>query len=101
MRKDGDGSPKPTTTSDGVVSRSARSSFRAFSNCIKVISSGASTVARTAVSAASSVANRDIDSLHDQVRKCFNSERNWFVLNEKIKTFGTFSALLIKVKSFC
>uniref|UniRef100_A0A1J3CU92 Autophagy-related protein 18f n=1 Tax=Noccaea caerulescens TaxID=107243 RepID=A0A1J3CU92_NOCCA len=67
MRKDGDGSPKPTTTSDGVVSRSARSSFRAFSNCIKVISSGASTVARTAVSAASSVANRDIDSLHDQV----------------------------------
>ncbi|CAA7049217.1 unnamed protein product [Microthlaspi erraticum] len=66
MRKDGDGSPKPTT-SDGVVSRSARSSFRALSNCIKVISSGASTVARTAVSAASSVATRDIDSLHDQV----------------------------------
>ncbi|KAL1206510.1 Autophagy-related protein 18f [Cardamine amara subsp. amara] len=60
MRKNSDGS-------DGVVSRSARSSFRALSNCIRVISSGASTVARSAVSAASSAVNRDSDSLHDQV----------------------------------
>ncbi|EFH42315.1 hypothetical protein ARALYDRAFT_495551 [Arabidopsis lyrata subsp. lyrata] len=64
MRKNGDGSsPK---SPDGVMSRSARSSFRALSNCLKVISSGASTVARSAVSAASS-AVRDVDSHHDQV----------------------------------
>ncbi|CAN8248267.1 unnamed protein product [Cochlearia groenlandica] len=61
MRKNNDGSQ------DGVVSRSARSSFRALSNCIRVISSGASTVARTAASAASSAVNRDTDSPHDQV----------------------------------
>ncbi|ESQ42994.1 hypothetical protein EUTSA_v10012811mg [Eutrema salsugineum] len=67
MRKNGDGSPKSPTTTDGVVSRSARSSFRALSNCLRVISSGASTVARSAASAASSAVNRDIDSLHDQV----------------------------------
>lgn len=60
MRKNSDGS-------DGVVSRSARSSFRALSNCLRVISSGASTVARSAASAASSAVNRDGDSLHDQV----------------------------------
>ncbi|KAF8116883.1 hypothetical protein N665_0014s0143 [Sinapis alba] len=66
MRKNGDVSLKPTT-SDGVVSRSARTSFRALSNCLRVISSGASTVARSAASAASSAVNRDIESLHDQV----------------------------------
>ncbi|CAA0409834.1 unnamed protein product [Arabidopsis thaliana] len=61
MKKNGDGSsPK---SPDGVVSRSARSSFRALSNCLKVISSGASTVARSAVSAASSA----VESHHDQV----------------------------------
>ncbi|RID40938.1 hypothetical protein BRARA_J00939 [Brassica rapa] len=53
----------PTTSDAGVVSRSARTSFRAFSNCLRLISSGASTVAR---SAASSV-NRDIVSPNDQV----------------------------------
>lgn len=64
MRKNGDGSsPK---SPDGVVSRSARTSFRALSNCLKVISSGASTVARSTVSAASS-AVRDVESHHDQV----------------------------------
>ncbi|KAJ0267098.1 BCAS3 domain-containing protein [Hirschfeldia incana] len=59
-------SQKPTATSDGggALSRSARTSFRAFSNCLRVISSGASTVAR---SAASSAVNRDIGSPNDQV----------------------------------
>ncbi|XP_010482879.1 PREDICTED: autophagy-related protein 18f-like [Camelina sativa] len=65
MRKNGDGS-SPKSPDGGVVSRSARSSFRALSNCLRVISSGASTVARSAVSAASS-AVRDVDSHHDQV----------------------------------
>ncbi|KAJ0261657.1 BCAS3 domain-containing protein [Hirschfeldia incana] len=63
MRKNGDVSLKPTA-SDGVVSRSARTSFRAL---FRVISSGASTVARSAASAASSAVNRDVESLHDQV----------------------------------
>ncbi|CAH8363466.1 unnamed protein product [Eruca vesicaria subsp. sativa] len=67
MKKNGDVSLKQPTTSDGVVSRSARSSFRALSNCLRVISSGASTVARSAASAASSAVNRDVESLNDQV----------------------------------
>lgn len=66
MRKNGDVSPKPTTSDGGVVSRSARTSFRAL---FRVISSGASTVARSAASAASSAVNRDVESLHDQVKK--------------------------------
>ncbi|KAF2579705.1 hypothetical protein F2Q70_00007992 [Brassica cretica] len=64
MRKNGDVSPKPTTSDGGVVSRSARTSFRAL---FRVISSGASTVARSAASAASAAVNRDVESLHDQV----------------------------------
>ncbi|KAJ0246187.1 BCAS3 domain-containing protein [Hirschfeldia incana] len=57
-----DDSPKPeSSTSDGVVSRSART----LSDYLRTISSGASTVARTAASAASSVVNRP--SLRDQV----------------------------------
>ncbi|WZY81299.1 hypothetical protein YC2023_027683 [Brassica napus] len=64
MRKNGDVSLKPTTSDGGVVSRSARTSFRAL---FRVISSGASTVARSAASAASSAVNRDVESLHDQV----------------------------------
>ncbi|XP_018467873.2 autophagy-related protein 18f-like [Raphanus sativus] len=56
---DDDDSQKPeTSTSGGVVSRSART----LSDYLRTISSGASTVARTA---ASSVVNRP--SLHDQV----------------------------------
>ncbi|EOA12943.1 hypothetical protein CARUB_v10025923mg [Capsella rubella] len=67
MGKNGDGSsPKSPSTSDGVMSRSARSSFRALSNCLRVISSGASTVARSAASAASS-AVKNVDSNYDQV----------------------------------
>ncbi|CAH8390038.1 unnamed protein product [Eruca vesicaria subsp. sativa] len=61
---DGDDSQKPET-SDGVVSRSARTSLQAVSDCLRAISSGASTVARSAASAASSVVNRDTN--HDQV----------------------------------
>ncbi|KAG2299358.1 hypothetical protein Bca52824_035830 [Brassica carinata] len=56
-------SEKPTSSDAGVVSRSARTSFRAFSNCLRVISSGASTVARSAASAV----NRDSGSPNDQV----------------------------------
>ncbi|CAG7892535.1 unnamed protein product [Brassica rapa] len=64
---DDDPQTKPETSSDGAVSRSARTSFQAVSDCLRAISSGASTVARSAASAASSVVNRDADSLHDKV----------------------------------
>ncbi|XP_010539276.1 PREDICTED: autophagy-related protein 18f isoform X2 [Tarenaya hassleriana] len=69
MRRNGDGSQKQASGvgGGGVVSRSARSSFRALSNCLRVISSGASTVARSAVSAASGAVDRDNDPGHDQV----------------------------------
>ncbi|CAH8297896.1 unnamed protein product [Eruca vesicaria subsp. sativa] len=60
-------SEKGTTSDGGVVSRSAKTSFRAFSNCLRVISYGASTFARSAASAASSAVNRDIGSPNDQV----------------------------------
>ncbi|KAL6199304.1 hypothetical protein ACLB2K_029088 [Fragaria x ananassa] len=43
------------------------SSFRALSSYLRIVSSGASTVARSAVSAASSVVERDEDANHDQV----------------------------------
>ncbi|WZZ31893.1 hypothetical protein YC2023_015294 [Brassica napus] len=67
MSNNDDDSQKPETSSDGAVSRSARTSFQAVSDCLRAISSGASTVARSAASAASSVVNRDADSLHDKV----------------------------------
>ncbi|XP_024198989.1 autophagy-related protein 18f isoform X2 [Rosa chinensis] len=57
----------------GGVSRHAKtngfipSSFRALSSYLRIVSSGASTVARSAVSAASSIAERDNDANHDQV----------------------------------
>ncbi|KAI9083092.1 hypothetical protein K1719_034996 [Acacia pycnantha] len=43
------------------------SSFRALSSYLRVVSSGASTVARSAASAASSFLDRDSDADHDQV----------------------------------
>lgn len=43
------------------------SSFRTISSCIRIISSGASTVARSAASVASSFVDRDNDSRQDQV----------------------------------
>ncbi|KAG5255134.1 autophagy-related protein [Salix suchowensis] len=44
------------------------SSFRAISSYLRIVSSGASTVARSAASAAQSIADRDDDANHDQVR---------------------------------
>lgn len=43
------------------------SSFRALSSYLRVVSSGASTVARSAASVASSIVERDDDPDHDQV----------------------------------
>lgn len=43
------------------------SSFRAISSYLRIVSSGASTVARSAASVASSVVDRDDDADHDQV----------------------------------
>lgn len=61
----------------GGVSRHAKtngfipSSFRALSSYLRIVSSGASTVARSAVSVASSIVDRDDDTNHDQVRAPF------------------------------
>lgn len=43
------------------------SSFRAISSYLRIVSSGASTVARSAASVASSIVDRDDDADHDQV----------------------------------
>lgn len=43
------------------------SSFRALSSYLRIVSSGASTVARSAASVASSIVERDDDPDHDQV----------------------------------
>lgn len=43
------------------------SSFRAISSYLRIVSSGASTVARSAASVASSIVDRDDVSDHDQV----------------------------------
>lgn len=43
------------------------SSFRALSSYLRIVSSGASTVARSAASVASSIVDRDDDPDHDQV----------------------------------
>ncbi|CAN6560791.1 unnamed protein product [Malus baccata var. baccata] len=57
----------------GGVPRPARSnsfipnSFRAISSYLRIVSSGASTVARSAASVASSIVDRDDDTNHDQV----------------------------------
>lgn len=63
MRNSSDGK-KPQ---NGVVSRSGKSPFRAISSYLRIMSSGASTVAKSAVSVASSIVERDDDSSHDQV----------------------------------
>ncbi|OMP04510.1 hypothetical protein COLO4_09563 [Corchorus olitorius] len=67
MRNSGDGQGQSKTQGGGVVSRSARSSFRAISSYLRIVSSGASTVARSAVSVASSIVDREDDSGYDQV----------------------------------
>lgn len=55
---------------NGVISRSSKSPFRTISSYLRIVSSGASTVARSAVSVASSIVDRDDDSSHDPVRLC-------------------------------
>ncbi|CAK9176262.1 unnamed protein product [Ilex paraguariensis] len=66
MRNDGQkpqgGVPRPGRN-NGLVN----SSFRALSSYLKIVQSGASTVVRSAVSAASTIADRDSDNSHDQV----------------------------------
>ncbi|KAL0320759.1 UNVERIFIED_CONTAM: hypothetical protein Sradi_5337400 [Sesamum radiatum] len=75
MRNDGQKSggggalvPRPGRGNNGIIP----SSFKALSSYLRVVSSGASTVAstvRSAASAASSaIVERDGDSNHDQVR---------------------------------
>ncbi|KAG6634552.1 autophagy-related protein 18f-like isoform X2 [Carya illinoinensis] len=56
------GVPKP-----GRPNSFMPSSFRAISSYLRIVSSGASTVARSAASAASSIVDRDHDASHDQV----------------------------------
>lgn len=63
MRNGTDG-PKPR---NGIVSRPTKNPFRTISSYLKIVSSGASTVARSAVSVASSIVERDDESSHDQV----------------------------------
>ncbi|MCH98689.1 autophagy-related protein 18f-like [Trifolium medium] len=46
------------------------SSFRAISSYLRIVSSGASTVARSAASVASSIVDRDDVADHDQVCVC-------------------------------
>ncbi|MBA0771039.1 hypothetical protein Gotri_019569 [Gossypium trilobum] len=67
MRNSGDGQGQSKTQGGGVVSKSARSSLRAISSYFRIVSSGASTVARSAVSVASSIVDREDDSGYDQV----------------------------------
>jgi hypothetical protein len=45
------------------------SSFRAISSYLRIVSSGASTVARSAASVAQSIVDRDDYANHDQVKK--------------------------------
>jgi hypothetical protein len=52
------------------------SSFRAISSYLRIVSSGASTVARSAASVASSIVDRDDVADHDQVCVC---EREYFL----------------------
>ncbi|KAK8573645.1 hypothetical protein V6N13_009733 [Hibiscus sabdariffa] len=67
MRNSGDGQGQTKTHGGGVVSKSAWSSLRAISSCLRIVSSGASTVARSAVSVASSIVDSEYDSGYDQV----------------------------------
>ncbi|KAJ7981618.1 Autophagy-related protein like [Quillaja saponaria] len=67
MRNDGQkqqqgGVPRSNRTNGFIPS-----SFKAISSYLKIVSSGASTVARSAASVASSIVDRDEDANHDQV----------------------------------
>lgn len=73
------------------------SSFRALSSYLRIVSSGASTVARSAVSAASSIVERDEDANHDQVRVfCFSGKFLLF-----LKVFGAIGERLICLANLC
>ncbi|XP_044473631.1 autophagy-related protein 18f-like isoform X2 [Mangifera indica] len=65
MRNSGNSDGQKSQNS--VVSRSAKSSFRAISSYLRIVSSGASTVARSAASVASSIVERVENSSLDQV----------------------------------
>lgn len=70
------------------------SSFRALSSYLRIVSSGASTVARSAVSAASSIVERDEDANHDQVSVfCFSGKF--------LKVFGAIGERLICLANLC
>jgi len=63
MRNDGQKPQGPTGRANGLIP----SSFRAISSYLRIVSSGASTVASTVRSAASSIVDRDEDARYDQV----------------------------------
>lgn len=57
----------PKSNGPGRANGFIPSSFRAISSYLRIVSSGASTVARSAASVASSIVNRDDDGASDQV----------------------------------
>ncbi|KAE9456610.1 hypothetical protein C3L33_11615, partial [Rhododendron williamsianum] len=61
MRNDGQRHP-------GRANGFIPTSFRALSSYLRIVSSGASSVARSAASAASAIVERDNDNSHDQFR---------------------------------
>lgn len=82
MRSDGGSKQQVGVPRHGRANGFFPSSFRAISGYLRVVSSGASTVARSAASVASSIVDRDDDVSQDQVR-----------------TFGLFPVHLAKLKS--
>ncbi|KAI4322827.1 hypothetical protein L6164_022483 [Bauhinia variegata] len=67
MRNDGQQQQQGSAPRSGRTSGFFPSSFRAISSYLRIVSSGASTVARSAASVASSIVDRDDDADHDQV----------------------------------
>ena len=63
MRNDGGQKQQGGGRTNGFIP----SSFRALSSYLRIVSSGASTVAKSAASVASSIVDRDDDAGHDQV----------------------------------
>ncbi|KAF4395901.1 hypothetical protein G4B88_028071 [Cannabis sativa] len=67
MRNDGGQKQQGGSRTNGFIP----SSFRAISSYLRIVSSGASTVAKSAASVASSIVDRDDDAAHDQANHCF------------------------------
>jgi len=67
MRNDGQKQQQGGVPRPGRPNGFIPSSFRAISSYLRIVSSGASTVARSAASVASSIVDRDDDASHDQV----------------------------------